>query len=59
MGLADALAKRPALGKMAHKARARRAIKSAKPQTVAGNVAAGMRGTCKRAAAAKGAAVKR
>ena len=46
------------LGKMAYKARVRRVIKSAKSQTVAGNVAKGLRGTCKRVVAAKGAAVK-
>ena len=43
---------------MAYKARVRRVIKSAKSQTVAGNVAKGLRGTCKRVVAAKGAAVK-
>ena len=36
----------------------KRVIKSAKSQTVAGNYAKGLRGTCKRAVAAKGAAVK-
>ena len=46
------------LGKMAYKARVRRVIKSAKSQTVAGNVAKGLRGTCQRVVAAKGAAVK-
>ena len=58
MDLADAFAKRPVLGKMAYKARVRRVIKSAKSHTVAGNVAKGLRGTCKRVVAANGAAVK-
>ena len=58
MGLADALAKRPVLGKTANRARVRRVIKSAKSQTVAGNFAKGLRATCKRVVAAKGAAVK-
>ena len=58
MDLADALAKRPVLGKTAYRARVRRVIKSAKSQTVAGNFAQGLRATCKRVVAAKGAAVK-
>ena len=58
MDLADALAKRPVLGKAAYKARVRRVMKSAKSQTVAGNYAKGLRGACKRVVAAKGAAVK-
>ena len=58
MDLADALAKRPVLGKTAYRARVRRVIKSAKSQTVAGNYAKGLRATCKRVVAAKGAAVK-
>ena len=58
MDLADALAKRPVLGKTAYRARVRRVIKSAKSQTVAGNFAKGLRATCKRVVAAKGAAVK-
>ena len=56
--LADALAERPVLGKTAYRARVRRVIKSAKSQTVAGNSAKGLRATCKRVVAAKGAAVK-
>ena len=56
--LADAVAKRPVLNKTAYKARVRRVIKSVRSQTVAGNYAKGLRGTCKRVVAAKGAAVK-
>ena len=58
MDLADALAKRPVLGKTAYRARVRRVIKSAKSQTVAGDCAKGLRATCNRVVAAKGAAVK-
>ena len=58
MDLANALAKRPVLGKAAYRARVRRVVKSAKSQTVAGNFAKGLRGTCRRVVAAKGAAVK-
>ena len=47
MDLADAVAKRPVLNKTAYKARVRRVIKSVRSQTVAGNSAKGLRGTCK------------
>ena len=56
--LADALAERPVLGKTAYRARVRRVMESAKSQTVAGNFAKGLRGTCTRVVAAKGASVK-
>ena len=58
MDLSDALAKRPVLGKMAYKARVSRVIKTARSQTVAANIAKGLKSTCKRVVAAKGAAVK-
>ena len=58
MDLADAVAKRPVLNKTAYKARVRRVIKSVRSQTLAGNYAKGLWGTCKRVVAAKGAAVK-
>ena len=58
MDLNDAVACRPALGKQAYVARVRRVLKTKKAQTVAANVAKGLRNTCRAVLAAKGAAVK-
>ena len=55
MDLADAVAKRPALAKTAYKARVSKAMRSAKSQAAASNIAKGLRAACKRVAAAKGA----
>ena len=56
MDLADAVARRPVLGKMAYKARIRGVIKSRKAQQVAAAHAASLRKVCKEVIAKKGAA---
>ena len=58
MDLADAIAKKPVLGKMAYRARVVRVLKTTKAQTVAANIAKGFRRTCKRIADCKGRGVK-
>ena len=58
MDLNDAVTGRPVLGKMAYKDRVRRVIKTLKAQTVAANIAKGLRKTCRAVLKAKGAAVK-
>ena len=58
MDLADAIAKRPVLGRMAYRARVIRVLKTAKAQTTAANIAKGFRRTCKRIVDSKGAGVK-
>ena len=58
MDLADAIAKKPVLGKMAYRARVVRVLKTTKAQTVAANIAKGFRRTCKRIVECKGRGVK-
>ena len=58
MDLADAVAKRFVLGKMAYKARVVRLLKTNRAQQTAINIAKGYRKTCKRIVECRGAAVK-
>ena len=58
MDLADAIAKKPVLGRMAYRARVIRVLKTTKAQTAAANIAKGFRRTCKRIVDCKGAGVK-
>ena len=58
MDLADAIAKRLVLGRMAYRARVIRVLKTAKAQTTAANIAKGFRRTYKRIVDSKGAGVK-
>ena len=56
MDLADAMAKRPVLGKMAYKARVRRVVMTQKFQKTAGNCAKRLKKVCREVVAKKGAA---
>ena len=58
MDLADTIAKRPVLGRMAYRARMVRVLKTTKAQATAANIAKGFRRTCKRIVDSKGAGVK-
>ena len=58
MDLADAVSKKPVLGKMAYRARVVRVIKTKKAQQTAINIAKSFRKTCKRIVECRGAAVK-
>ena len=58
MNLADAVARRPVLCKMAYKERIRRLVKTKKAQSVAANCAKGLRRVCKEALTKKGHATK-
>ena len=56
LDLADAVAKRPVLGKTAYKARVQRVVKGQKAQRVAANCAISLRKTCREVVLKKGAA---
>ena len=58
MDLSDAVRSRPALGKMAYKARVLRVVKSRKAQCVASNIALGLRKACTAVVNRKGAAIR-
>ena len=58
MDLSDAVRSRPALVKMAYKARVLRVVKSRKAQCVASNIALGLRKACTAVVNRKGAAIR-
>jgi hypothetical protein len=58
MDLADAVAKRPVLSKVAYRERVRRVVKSKKAQEAASNIALGLRKVCREVVAKKGHATK-
>ena len=59
MDLADAVAKKPVLGKTAYMMRVRQVVKSQRFQSMAGNVARGLRKTCREVVRKRGAAAGR
>ena len=58
MELADPIAKKLVLGRMAYRSGVIRVLKTTKAQTTAANIAEGFRRTCKRIVDSKGAGVK-
>ena len=59
MDLADAVAKKPVLGKTAYMMRIRSVVKSKRFQVMAANVARGLRKTCREVVRKRGAAARR